>query len=56
MSRYLRKKLDFCILIGTNEYRRPIKRGVYLIKFLRQKNTITESNIDMNLHGLIWNI
>jgi hypothetical protein len=56
MSRYLRKKLDFCILIGTNEYRRPIKRGAYLIKFLRQKNTITESNIDMNLHGLIWNI
>ena len=43
----LTTQISSTILIGTNEYRRPIKRGAYLVKFLRQKNTITESNIEL---------
>lgn len=35
------------IVIGTNKYRRPIKRGEYTIRFLVQDNQITEKNIPL---------
>lgn len=35
------------IMIGTNKYRRPIKRGEYTISFLLQENQITEKNIPL---------
>lgn len=35
------------ILIGTNKYRRPLKRGDYSIRFLQQNNKITEDNIQL---------
>ena len=43
----LTTQISSSILIGTNEYRRPIKRGSYLIRFLNQKNKITEKNIEL---------
>lgn len=33
------------ITIGTNKYRRPLKRGEYKVTFLLQPNIITENNI-----------
>ena len=32
------------IQIGTNIERKPIKRGIYKIRFIRQKNSITKDN------------
>lgn len=34
------------ILIGTNIDRKPRKRGKYAIRFIKQKNTITNENIE----------
>ncbi len=34
------------ILIGTNVNRKPRKRGKYSIRFIKQKNTITNENIN----------
>ncbi|MCF8224248.1 MAG: DUF6088 family protein [Bacteroidales bacterium] len=34
------------ILIGTNIQRKPRKRGKYSIRFIKQKNTITNENIE----------
>ncbi len=35
------------ILIGTNKYRRPVKRGEYTVRFLQQDNEITNENIEL---------
>ncbi len=35
------------ILIGTNKYRRPVKRGDYTVRFLQQDNEITEENVEL---------
>ncbi len=35
------------ILIGTNRYRRPVKRGEYTVRFLQQNNEITEENVEL---------
>ncbi|MFO7789255.1 MAG: DUF6088 family protein [Bacteroidales bacterium] len=35
------------IQIGKNEVRPSLKRGIYTIKFIKQKNTITEKNIPL---------
>ena len=35
------------IQIGTNQYRRPLKRGNYRISFVLQQNPIGESDIDL---------
>jgi len=35
------------IQIGRNEVRPSFKRGIYTIKFIKQKNTITEKNIPL---------
>jgi hypothetical protein len=35
------------IQIGRNEIRPSLKRGIYTIKFIKQKNTITEKNIPL---------
>ncbi|MEA1874750.1 MAG: DUF6088 family protein [Bacteroidota bacterium] len=35
------------IQIGRNEIRPSFKRGIYVIKFIRQKNVITENNIPL---------
>ncbi len=35
------------ILIGTNKYRRPVKRGEYIVRFLQQDNEISADNIDL---------
>lgn len=35
------------IQIGKNEVRPPLKRGPYVVKFLKQKNNITERNIPL---------
>jgi hypothetical protein len=41
----LTTQLSNTIQIGTNIDRKPMKRGNYTIRFIRQKNTITKDNI-----------
>ncbi|NDV66297.1 DUF6088 family protein [Bacteroides sp. 224] len=41
----LTTQITSSIMIGSNKYRRPLKRGEYNISFLLQPNEITEQNI-----------
>ncbi|MFP4664989.1 MAG: DUF6088 family protein [Bacteroidales bacterium] len=43
----LTTQVSSTIQIGRNEVRPPLKRGIYTIKFIKQKNTITEKNIPL---------
>ena len=43
----LTSQISSSIMIGTNKYRRPIRRGEYKISFLLQNNPITEENIEL---------
>ena len=45
----LTTQITSSITIGTNKYRRPLKRGEYTIKFMMQSNTITKENIPLLL-------
>ncbi|MDE6555427.1 MAG: hypothetical protein K2K55_00510 [Duncaniella sp.] len=47
-SRYsLTTQISSEIQIGTNKYRRPIKRGIYRISFVLQPNPISDVEIDL---------
>jgi len=41
----LTTQVSFTIQIGRNDFKPPMKRGFYRIKFLKQKNEITETSI-----------
>jgi predicted transcriptional regulator of viral defense system len=43
----LTTQISNTIQIGTNIDRKPKKRGKYIIRFIRQKNTITSDNINI---------
>ncbi|MDD4426950.1 MAG: DUF6088 family protein [Paludibacter sp.] len=43
----LTTQIPATIQIGTNRYRRPIKRGMYKISFIVQPNKITKANIEL---------
>ena len=43
----LTTQITSAITIGTNKYRRPLKRGEYTISFIVQSNAITEENIPL---------
>ena len=43
----LTTQITSAITIGTNKYRRPLKRGEYSVSFLVQPNEITEENIPL---------
>jgi hypothetical protein len=43
----LTTQITSSIVIGSNKYRRPLKRGEYNISFLSQPNPITENNISL---------
>lgn len=43
----LTAQISSSIIIGSNKYRHPLKRGEYKISFLRQDNPITEGNIEL---------
>lgn len=43
----LTSQITSSIIIGSNKYRRPLKRGEYKVSFLRQDNPITEDNIEL---------
>jgi hypothetical protein len=43
----LTTQITSSIMIGSNKYRRPLKRGEYSILFLLQQNPITEENIPL---------
>lgn len=45
----LTTQITSAIMIGTNKYRRPLKRGEYNVSFLVQTNAITRENIPMLL-------
>ncbi|MDE5585991.1 MAG: hypothetical protein K2I92_06575 [Muribaculaceae bacterium] len=47
-SRYsLTTQISSEIQIGTNQYRRPLKRGNHSISFVLQPNSISESDVDL---------
>ena len=43
----LTTQITSSIVIGSNKYRRPLKRGEYSISFLLQPNPITDNNIPL---------
>ena len=43
----LTTQITSAITIGTNKYRRPLKRGEYTVSFIVQPNVITEENIPL---------
>lgn len=43
----LTTQITSAITIGTNKYRRPLKRGEYTVSFIVQPNAITEENIPL---------
>ncbi|MEG1543716.1 MAG: DUF6088 family protein [Tannerellaceae bacterium] len=43
----LTTQISSAIIVGSNKYRRPMKRAGYSISFLLQPNIITESNIPL---------
>jgi hypothetical protein len=43
----LTTQISNCLEIGTNKYRRTIKRGMYTISFIYQPNEITRENIEL---------
>lgn len=43
----LTTQISAALQIGTNKYRRAIKRGMYNISFIVQPNKITQKNIEM---------
>jgi len=43
----LTTQITSSIVIGSNKYRRPLKRGEYNISFLLQRNYITKNNISL---------
>ena len=43
----LTTQISSSIMVGSNKYRRPRKRGEYSISFLLQPNVITEDNIQL---------
>jgi len=43
----LTTQIPATLQIGTNKYRRPIKRGIYKILFIVQPNKITKANIEL---------
>lgn len=43
----LTTQITSAITIGTNKYRRPLKRGEYAVSFIMQPNAITEENIPL---------
>lgn len=43
----LTTQITSAITIGTNKYRRPLKRGEYPVSFIVQPNPITEENIPL---------
>lgn len=45
----LTTQITAAIMIGTNKYRRPLRRGEYTVSFLVQPNAITEENIPLLL-------
>lgn len=45
----LTTQITSSITIGTNKYRRPLKRGEYTVSFLVQPNAITQENIPLLL-------
>ena len=45
----LTTQITSAITIGTNKYRRPMKRGEYSVSFLVQPNAITRENIPLLL-------
>ena len=45
----LTTQITSAIMIGTNKYRRPMKRGEYSVSFLVQPNAITRENIPLLL-------
>lgn len=45
----LTTQITSAITIGTNKYRRPMKRGEYSVSFLVQSNAITRENIPLLL-------
>lgn len=45
----LTTQITSSVTIGTNKYRRPLKRGEYTISFIVQPNAITQENIPLLL-------
>lgn len=45
----LTTQITSSVTIGTNKYRRPLKRGEYSISFIVQPNAITQENIPLLL-------
>lgn len=45
----LTTQITSAITIGTNKYRRPLKRGEYTVSFIVQPNAITQENIPLLL-------
>ena len=43
----LTSQISSSIIIGTNKYRSPLRRGKYSISFLQQDNPITRENIEL---------
>ena len=43
----LTTQITSAITIGTNKYRRPLKRGEYTVSFIVQSNAITKENIPL---------
>lgn len=43
----LSSQITSTLLIGSNKYRNPLRRGDYKVSFLLQTNTITEENIPL---------
>lgn len=43
----LTTQITSAVTIGTNKYRRPLKRGEYTVSFIVQPNAITEENIPL---------
>ena len=46
-SMYLTTQISSSIQIGTNKYKRPLKRGAYSVSFVVQPNVITAENIEI---------
>lgn len=42
----LTSQISSAIMIGSNKYRRPLRRGEYKISFLKQDNLISKDNIE----------